>query len=511
MKARFRLSPKEKEFIRHNKRVWGPYAVEEVQGTIVLDIFEVEEILITYSYFANILARKYQSKIVNYIYGYNLVSHKYNLIYKSFNTRETVRILATTIQKKEVKRLYQNFIAKLKTREDLFNFHIEGCHIGIDIYESYLRDYNQYTVNLDDENLQYLIKAAITIYIFWRDYFEKNKVKAYVNTHDSYVWMNIGCKIAYKNNIPVYLPNARGATYCTEPFSIQACYKNYPKIFNLLSEEAKKKAMDFSMTRLHKRFSGAVGVDMFYSTAASFGETSGPRQVKKSDKIKILVATHCFFDNPHAFQILPFLDFYDWMIFLGEISEETNYDWYVKIHPDPLPDTEEIIRSFIKKYPKFNYIHHNIKHNQLIEEGIDVALTCYGSIGEEYPYYDKLVINTGYNPRVAYDFNVHSNTQAEYRRNLLNIPKLLNNYKVDKNQLYEFYYVHNILNWVDDMLFNSYYEFLEKLTDKERRTCKVYRFFLDQFSEEYHQKILNKYESFIASRKKNIFSIGPVE
>ena len=505
------LDKNERKFIKHNKSIWSDFIPKSPKNIIIADIFEVEELMLVYSYFANILAKKHNAKIARFIYGHNRFSRKFGHIYKSFNADSLIRVILNNQQKQEVDEHYQRLSKSMKKKSDLFNFHLEYCHLGIDIYESYLREYNQCTVYLKDYRLQIIIKAGITNFVFWRDFFKKNSVAACLATHDCYVWTNVICKVAYQNNVPVYLPNPRGATYATKPFSIQACYKNYPKIFSLLSEEERNRALQYSEERLKKRFSGAAGVDMFYSTAASFGEKTQHRVIKESNNIKVLVATHCFYDNPHAFEILPFHDFYDWMNFLGEISKETNYEWYVKIHPDPLQGTEEIIQDFIKKYPNFKYIPYTVKHNQLIEEGIDAVLTCYGSIGEEYPYYDKLVVNTGYNPRISYQFNVHSNSIQEYRHNILNIPKLIKDNKVDKNQLYEFYYVHNVMNWVDDMVFNSYYQFFKTLTDKERRSGRVYEYFLAEYSEKSHLKRIKRFENFLHSGKKNLFSIGPVE
>ena len=64
---------------------------------------------------------------------------------------------------------------------------------------------------------------------------------------------------------------------------------------------------------------------------------------------KILIATHCFFDSPHSYGNNLFPDFHDWLDFLGNMTEETDYDWYIKTHPDYVQGTMEIIESFIVK------------------------------------------------------------------------------------------------------------------------------------------------------------------
>ena len=136
--------------------------------------------------------------------------------------------------------------------------------------------------------------------------------------------------------------------------------------------------------RLDLRLSGKIGVDMNYSLKSAYNKNLlKHRQLVKSNRLKVLIATHCFFDSPHSYGFNLFSDFYEWLNFLGKLSIETNYDWYIKTHPDFLPGNIMIIKSIIKKYPKIKLLKANISHKQLIQEGIDVALTVYGTIGCE--------------------------------------------------------------------------------------------------------------------------------
>ena len=72
--------------------------------------------------------------------------------------------------------------------------------------------------------------------------------------------------------------------------------------------------------RLKRRFSGEIGVDMAYSTKSAYGVSKHPRLIKKSNKTKILIAAHCFFDSPHAYGNNLFPDFYEWLLFLGNMG-----------------------------------------------------------------------------------------------------------------------------------------------------------------------------------------------
>ena len=91
---------------------------------------------------------------------------------------------------------------------------------------------------------------------------------------------------------------------------------------------------------------------MRYSTKSAYGKIKKKRLIKVSKKIKILIAAHCFSDSPHSYGYNIFDDFYDWIENLGIISEKTDYDWYVKTHPDYIESSKLTLIKLIKKYPK---------------------------------------------------------------------------------------------------------------------------------------------------------------
>ncbi len=504
----FNLPAPARKIISHNKILWRNFKVLKPTSIIICDLFYVPETLIMYSYFCNILAKKTNSEIKNYIWGNNLKNLKYSLIYKSFNCDTTIRIKLNKAQKKQILAEYSRVISSFKTKTDVLNYEIEGAKIGVDIYESYLREYNKATLDLADPRFNFILKCGISLFYFWNNYFSENSVRGLVVSHDNYIWMNIGCKVAYKFKIPVYLPNPRSMTFAQEPFSVYKYFKDLPELFSKLTNRERLDAIKIAREQYGKRFSGEIGVDMYYSTASSFGKVENRKYLKESNAVKVLIATHCFYDNPHAYEMLPFPDFYEWLNFLGGVSNETNYDWYIKVHPDPLPGTLDIVERIVGKYPRIKTIPYNVSHHQLINEGIDFVLTCYGTIGEEYPYFGKQVINTGYNPRIAYKkLNWHAETIKEYKEMLFNLKDL--HLEIDQDELMEFYYMNHYFNWSDDLLFNSYREFLSKFSGNQQ-SFDVFTYFLHEFSVEKSDETISKIEEFIRSGKTNYFSIGSV-
>lgn len=279
-------------------------------------------------------------------------------------------------------------------------------------------------------------------------------------------------------------------------------------MFRRLSPEEQRKGIALAKTQLERRFNGEVGVDMPYATKSAFRLSGGEKPVlRKSEKIKVLICSHCFYDNPHGLGGMLFLDFYEWLRYLGQISERTDYDWYLKVHPDPLPGTLKTIQEILAEFPRITIIPFETSHHQLAKEGIDFVLTVYGTVGHEYPALGVQVINAGYNPRVAYDFNWHPKSLEEYEHYLLNLDKLRKD--INLEELYEFYYMHHYYVYADDLVFNSYRHFLSNLTTEHANGSAAYGYFLGQLTDAKHQEIINNMQKFIDSGKHHYWSRGP--
>ena len=357
---------------------------------------------------------------------------------------------------------------------------------------------------LGDPRFRESLRAAISSYLIWRDYLNTHSVRAVIVSHTVYIQSGVITRLAIRKGIPVYQINATHLHYLTEK-NLWAYneFFYYPEQFRELSEEVRRRGMQEAKERLQKRFSGQVGVDMHYSKKSAYGRIGKKRVLRESPRTKILVATHCFFDSPHPYGVNLFPDFYEWLHFLGKISEVTDYDWYIKTHPDFLPGNIPIIEEFIRKYPKFSMIPSETSHLQLKEEGIDFGLTVYGTIGFEYAALGIPVVNASTcNPRIRYRFNIHPRTIEEYRNILLNLEAQELDINID--EVYEYYFmafIYNVNNW----LFKDYDEFLRDIGGYYAQYSPAsYREFLDEFSETRHRQILSILYQFVESGEYNL-------
>ena len=137
-------------------------------------------------------------------------------------------------------------------------------------------------------------------------------------------------------------------------------------------------------------------------------------------------------------------------------------------------------------------------HHQIIAEGIDVALTVYGTIGFEYAALGVPVINaSSVNPHSRCNFNINPKDADDYRDILENFDRV--RVDIDKNDIFEYYFMHNIYN-TNDWLFENYDRLEKDLGGYQGQfSSRVYSYFLDQITPKKHQEILDTLDIFIDS------------
>ena len=59
-----------------------------------------------------------------------------------------------------------------------------------------------------------------------------------------------------------------------------------------------------------------------------------------------LIAAHHFSDAPNVWGEFLFVDFYEWVDFLGNLSNKLDYDWYIKLHPLDFKKMRKLLSIF---------------------------------------------------------------------------------------------------------------------------------------------------------------------
>ena len=105
-----------------------------------------------------------------------------------------------------------------------------------------------------------------------------------------------------------------------------------------------------------------------------------------------------------------------------------------------LPGTNEILESFVKKFPRIKIINPNVSFKQLAAESLDLILTCHGSIAHEAPVLGIEVINCAYNNSIKFNFAKTFLNKKKLKKIILNGKK--KKISVTKD-IYDFYALHH--------------------------------------------------------------------
>lgn len=505
IRERLILDDYQKQFIEFNKRNWGSKQKGDRNSEILIEQNIMQPFIFASSFVVNVLADKYNAKIYSFGSTGKLRSYTLEKIYQSFNSLghldDDYKNINQSFWKSE-----SNIIKNIKSKNKLLNFKYLDINLGEDVYTTYLINSGKPTIDFNDNYFLKIFLMGLRKACFWDKYFQEHKVAAVIVSHPCYIKSNVIAKMARKHKIPVYIIIGLNVIRLENTDHIDSeKFSQYYLMWNSLSSVEQESGLKWSEQQLKRRFNGEVGVDMSYSKKSSFAAPDLNRTIlEKNSKIKVLICTHCFFDNPHCYGDMMFPDFYEWLNFLGQISERTDYDWYLKVHPDYRPGTLETINLILKKYPKFKFIEPEISHLQLAREGINFVLTVYGTVGCEYPLLDVQVINAGKNPHIAFNFNHHPKTIAEYENMLLNLKQLKLNY--DKEDVYRFYYIHHTYgkyNSVsvckDDLIINSYDGLLQKIGNENLFKNNIYKELIERTV---YEKAVENVRNYIEEENK---------
>ena len=500
--------------IKHNKRVFARRESQQKKSPIVLfELNNMQSAHIAYSYLANVLATENNAQIVAYVPTAHanqwmgivfrikkLFCLKELGVYRSFGTNDFMLIETSSSQRKKARNLFSEIIKQLGDKWDIEKLTIHGVWVGDLIYDTYLKKFNKPTIDKACPEFQSLLLESIELFVFWEDYFNNNDVRAINVSHCVYN-LAMPLRFAIERSIPAFQANVTHIYRMSkENYFAYKDFVYFRERFAALPVDTKKLGIAEAKRRIERRFAGDVGVDMAYSTKSAYGASRHARLLQESSRKKILIATHCFFDSPHGYGNSIFPDFFEWLDFLGKMTEVTDYDWYIKTHPDYLSGTKEIIDNFVAKYPKLTLLPADASHHQIIAEGIDVALTVYGTIAFEYAALGIPVINNSLNnPHIDYNFNLHSKDIEDYRSLLLELNHL--DFSIDKQQVYEYYFMQYIYN-KDDLFFNSYSDTIEEIVGYQKQfTPAIYEKWIDEYTPERHADIIETLKLFIDSKK----------
>lgn len=524
-----------KKYISHNQKIFSNSLIKNKEAEVLLEFNAFSDFHVASSVVGNFLKKKYDCNIYSF-FNYSLLSApiKFNLInklkwwmgnffslsyfgiYKSFGSKNIFKPEISRDIEKKSEVFFYKFFKNIKNKNDILDLKIDKILIGDLLYDTYIKARKLPTLDIQSYDFKLFFKEFISLCYFWIEYFNCHNVKAVICSHQSYTYA-LPLRVANKNNILSLVVSSKTILKHTHKVMYgYGDYRNYKKEFLKFKKNIQQEALKLSANHLNKRFSGLVGPDadmaLYYADKSSFNNNKPKKDyIKKSKNFKILICTHDFFDAVHLYGKFLFSDFYEWLNYLGNISKKTQHDWYIKNHPKydgkfalAHSETEKIVLNFLKDFPNIKLLPDNFSHKFIINSGIDLVLTVYGTVGMEYPYFGVPVMNAGANnPHIAYNFNIQPKNLKEFNKMLFNIPKI-RNLKKAKNEILQYYFM-NYLYPDDNWLFPNYVKMLKDIGGFHYlSTNKIYSFFYKKIHLEEINAIEKKLNIFFASEKIRI-------
>ena len=233
---------------------------------------------------------------------------------------------------------------------------------------------------------------------------------------------------------------------------------------------------------------------------------------KKNRKPNVVIMAHCFYDAPHVDGKFLFSDFYEWVNYLGKLSNETDYNWYIKKHPHSVEKklNVKIIENIVSKYPKIELLNENVTNNEILNDDISLILTVHGSAGYEFSYHKVPVIlgssstsyknyNICYQPENIEDFNFSIKNFRDIQ------------FPYDKKEIFRYYYNIYLAYW-NLIPIKDYNEIIKltgntnfKVTILEQEN-KIYKLLNKKVRKEVFDNKIIEVENFIKRKEYRLFS-----
>ena len=460
-----------KEFIEYNK-FDKKYQNIKSKNKILVDFFDDYSVIFIFSLMKKYLQKKYDANFeyftfnewqnVQLSFRKDIKNNLKSLIRKlrtykilknlfgSFGVSEGITINYNNsnyfekAEKKAIK-LFNN----LKNTNDIYKINYKSINLGRYIYQSYLRDYNQPTIKLDDIRLKEVIKKSFLIFFNIEEYFKKNNVKIVIPSHTVYLYYGILTEYAFKKGCKVFRIKQSGFRDETSTDLIKVDDKlaesppthNYKKIFSSFTEKNKKKFRNAGKRHLLNRFQGKM--ELVLSGKQIIYHKKKYKINFNSKRKKVLLFLPCFFDGPARHENLIFTDFYQWVIFVLNYAKKTPYDWYIKPHPVGLKGNDQIIETLKRSYLKNEnliFIDKRISNSYLINQDFQSLFCHHGNVVPEFAYKNIPVVVACNDFSSSFDIALRAKNKNHLKKLIMEADSL--KFKPNKKHIYEFIYMH---------------------------------------------------------------------
>ena len=521
----FLLEKESRDFINHNLKFFNKKStkqnIKKNKKIILIEFNNWKPFHLANSYLCNSINIKNNFQVVAYESYRNLFPDnsvfqdlKWNIakllnlkifsVYKSFGVDNFIKINYFDLIKRKAEKKFIKLIKNLKSKKDVENLIIDKIWIGDLFYDSYLKKFSCPSIDINSKNFKNYLKEFLYLFFFWQEYFKKNSVHAVLSSHGVYSFAIPLRILANKNKLAFVANEQKIYRYKKKNISIK---KNntgnfdesryFKKIFSNFTISNKIRALKEGK-EIAKKISIKRDKLFYLNNEKIMKSEKIDNKLLKKRNLRVLISSHAFTDSPHAYGNSLFPDFTEWLNFLSKIINKSNYEWFIKPHPNNDEISKKSVNDFLYKNKKVKLLNVNYNINHISKLKIDVVLTLFGVVAREYPLRNIQVINAcKSNPHSFFNFSHTCKNINEYYKLLLNLKEFKS--KINLNDLYLYHYMNNIY-------FNRNYLFenFDKNVSNAKGIKNFYRLnfyskWLKNINNKKHHKIMRVIKNFIDS------------
>lgn len=418
-------------YARHLGALRRRYAVADADGIVLVSFCSDPAVLHTYAELVPRLAAKLRASVGCFDFTARPPLPEYSALYRTLGWSAVLTLAPDPELCRRVEKRAAQIFESLKSKSCVAAIKEKDVLLGDLVYDTYLRDLCQATVDIKDPRLRDYIRDALLMLELSESYFSRNRVKAVFADHLVYIWQGVLLRLAMKREIPLHTvyfnprPSAQRIDVLARAEGMEMpsrySYWIYPEVFRRLPAEQQAAAREKGRRFLNERIGGVLH-DGVLPGQTAYGHGSKVRVLSTTDRPKVLVLLHDFCDAVHVFRDLLFDDFFEWIHFLLKEAGQTPYEWYVKPHPN-MNDyrrrgidnaNQKVVADLKLRYPEVRFLDPATSNRQLAEEGLSAVFTMYGTAAHEMPFLGVPSVCGADNPHAAYGFAFTPKTREDY-------------------------------------------------------------------------------------------------
>lgn len=376
--------------------------------------------LILFSYF-KFLKKNFNAEIINFYKGPNQnLSEKVNYLF-----------------------------SKIKNSNDVNKLSYKGIKFGRLVFQSYCREILLETVDINDERLKNYIMEALVLIETLTCFFKKYNIKKIFISHSIFIKYGLVCRIGYKlRKSKIFILHLTGPQGYFRQISLLRIfpphflqierYWNFKKEFKLLKN--KKKFIQLGKIDLNNRIhKSKISKILMISDVNPYNQK---KIIKiKSNKPKIIIIASCFFDAANFYKYSLFTDSYIFVNEILKLAKNTDFEWYIKPHPDGLVPNSKTLKEIKKKFPFVNILDSTVSNLTFKKNNFKAMFTFNGSAVHEFISMGIPSFATSDNKQAGYNFGRCLKSKEILKKLVARADKIKNKFKM--SEIYEFNYMYS--------------------------------------------------------------------